>query len=490
MGLVDWAVLLIALFISTLIGLLWRGRDRTLDNFLLGDRSLPWWAILGSIVATETSTATVLSIPGHGLSATGLRFLQLPLGLICGRILVVIFLLPLFYSGRLSSAYQVLKTRFGLGTSRAASGLFLITRSLGDGLRLYLAALVIQQVVGWDLAVGCFTVAAATVFYTIVGGMRSIVWNDCIQWCVYMVGGVASLLVIVSMLPDGWNTLWEHGTRTNKWQVIEWDWRQDYSFWSGLLGGIVLSMGTHGTDQMMVQRYLSARSQRDAALALIVSGFVVWIQFALFIVIGIALASYYEPMGAAALRPERSDQVFAHFIVHQFPQNTGLIGLMLAAIFAASMSTLSSSLSASASAVMHDFILPATEQDKPWTPVRELLISKVLTLVFGIIQMLIGIQAQYFSASAIDNSLKIAGFSGGLLLGLFVLGSTTRKVGEFAALSGAALAAGILLWLEFGHRLGISFGVVSLGVPWLALIGSAVTIISGILIQAVLVHKR
>ncbi len=186
MGIVDWAVLIIALVVSIVVGICLRGRARTLDSYLLGDRSLPWWAILGSIVATETSTATVLSIPGHGLSSTGLRFLQLPLGLICGRCLVVIFLLPLFYSGQLSSAYQVLRTRFGLATSRAASGLFLITRSLGDGLRLYLAALVIREVLGWDLALACCSVAAATISYTIFGGMRSIVWNDCIQWCIYM----------------------------------------------------------------------------------------------------------------------------------------------------------------------------------------------------------------------------------------------------------------------------------------------------------------
>lgn len=484
MGLVDWAVLSFALVVSIVVGLCFRGRERTLDSFLLGDRSLPWWAILGSIVATETSTATVLSIPGHGISSTGFRFLQLPLGLICGRCLVVVFLLPLFYSGRLSSAYQVLRARFGLGTSRAASGLFLITRSLGDGLRLYLAAVVIQEVLGWGLATACFVVAAATISYTVFGGMRSIVWNDCIQWCIYMIGGIVSLVVIVSMLPDGWSTLLDHGQRTNKWQLIEWDWRQNYSFWSGVFGGIVLSMGTHGTDQMMVQRYLSARSQRDAATALIASGFVVWLQFALFILIGIALASYYEQVGGVTAMPEKPDRVFAHFIVHVFPTNTGLKGLMLAAIFAASMSTLSSSLSASASAVMHDFVLPVAGKSERWTPKHLFLLTQLLTLLFGTIQMLIGIQAQYFSASVIDNSLKIAGFSGGLLLGLFLLGIATRRVGQTAALSGAAIAAAVLMLCEFGGILGEP-----LGVPWLALIGAAVTVASGCAIQIVLKRR-
>ncbi len=297
----------------------------------------------------------------------------------------------------------------------------------------------------------------------------------------YWLGGIVSLIAIVNMLPEGWFSVWDHGNRTNKWQLIEWDWSQNYNFWSGIFGGIVLSMGTHGTDQMMVQRYLSARSRRDAALALIASGFVVWVQFALFIIIGIGLASYYESYGAATTMPEKPDRVFAHFIVHVFPANTGLVGLMLAAIFAASMSTLSSSLSASASAVMHDFVLPMTEQSKPWTPKRLLVFTQGLTLLFGIIQMLIGIQAQHFSASVIDNSLKIAGFSGGLLLGLFLLGITTKRVGQPAALFGASLAGVVLLACEFSGLLEKP-----LGVPWLALIGAVVTMTGGCVTQAML----
>ncbi|MBL8889517.1 MAG: transporter [Planctomycetaceae bacterium] len=473
MGYIDWTVLIVALSVSISVGLLLRGREQTLDSFLLGDRSLPWWAILGSIVATETSTATVLSVPGHGISPTGLRFLQLPMGLICGRILVVVVLLPLFYTGKLSSAYQVLRTRFGLETSRAAAGLFLATRSLGDGLRLYLAALVIQQLLGWNLGLGCAVITGATIVYTLIGGMRSIVWNDCIQWCIYMLGGLVSLGVIVSLLPAGWDTLWEHGMRTDKWRLIEWSWDQDYNFWSGLIGGIVLSMGTHGTDHMMVQRYLSARSQREAAWALIASGLVVWLQFALFILIGIALASFYEQANPAAM-PSKPDQVFAHFILNVFPANSGLVGLMMAAIFAASMSTLSSSLSSSASAFMHDFVLPAIG-NRPWWTTRKLyLLTQILTLGFGSLQMMIGIQAQYFSASVIDNSLKLAGFSGGLLLGLFLLGLMTRKVGQLPALLGTTIGAATVLLCEFG-----GFWPRPLGVPWLALVGATTTLASG-----------
>lgn len=481
MGLYDWVVLLAALWLSIAVGWWLRGPTGTLDGYLLGNRNLPWWAILGSIVATETSTATVLSVPGHGLSGTGLRFLQLAIGLLLGRCLVVFFLLPLFFSGRLSSAYEVLQQRFGPAVSRVASGMFLLTRSLGDGLRLYLAAMVVQEITGFGLVPACLLIAGVAISYTLVGGMRSIVWNDCVQWCIYMLGGLVSLWVIVSLLPERWGTVWEHGMRTGKWTLIEWDWSANYSLWSGLLGGMVLSMGTHGTDHMMVQRYLSARNQTEAGLALLLSGVVVCFQFALFIVIGVALASFYEQSPGGAAVPDKVDKVFLHFIVHDFPQNTGLVGLMLAAICAATMSTLSSSLNASASAVMHDFVLSKTDEARQEQAATHLWWTRWLTVAFGVVQLMVGIQAASFSGAVIDNALKLAGFSGGLLLGLFVLGATSRRVGQTAALVGALTGAVTLIALEFGRG-----PAVSLGVPWLALIGAGLTIIVGHGVQTLL----
>ncbi len=475
LGSFDWLVLFLAIACSIGLGIYFSRRNKSLDGYLLGDRSLPWWAILGSIVATETSTATVLSVPSHGLSDTGLRFLQLPLGLLCGRFLVVWILLPLFFQGKLSSAYQVLQKRFGRSVSQTAGTLFLLTRTLGDGLRLYLAGIVIQQLLGTTLTFACCLVGLLTILYTVFGGMRSIVWNDCIQWCIYMLGGVVSLCVIVGLLPDGWASLWEHGQQTGKWQLIDFDWRLSYNFWGGLFGGVVLSMGTHGTDQMMVQRYLSARNQREAGRALWLSGVVVLLQFALFVVIGIALSAFYHETGAA--HPEKNDQVFSYFVIHQFPQNTGLVGLLLAAIFAATMSTLSSSLNASASCVMHDFLLSQNPEASRWSAAQQLLWARGLTLGFGLAQIAIGIQAQYLAANVVDNSLKIAGFTGGLLLGLFLLGICTRRVGQFGALVGFSVAVGSIatLWL-FGPVWGIE-----LGPPWFALIGATITMGVGVL---------
>ncbi len=475
LGTIDLIVLIVAVASSIGLGLYLSGRNTSVEAYLLGDRSLPWWAILGSIVATETSTATVLSVPGEGFGPTGMRFLQMALGYICGRWIVVQLLLPLYFRGTLSSAYEVLGDRFGERAKRTASLIFLVARNLGDGLRLYLAASVLQILVGWPLPLSAAVVGSVTIVYTYFGGMRSVVWNDCIQFVIYMLGGVASIFVIVAHIPGGWSELWSYASEHDKLRVLDFDWNAKYSFWGGLFGGAFLTIGTHGTDQMMVQRYLSARSRSDAAKALLSSGFVVLAQFALFLFIGVELAAYYAPLPAAEV-PAKADQVFAHFIIHVFPKNTGLVGLMLAAIMAAAMSTLSSSLNSSASAVINDFVIPMQKRvGRPWPPQRLLALTRLLAVGFGLLQVIIGIVAQGFGDTVVSNALKIAGFSAGLILGLFALGVLTRRVGQAAALVGCAGGFSVLMLAQFvGPRFDWA-----LSVPWLALAGAVSTFVIG-----------
>ncbi len=482
LGTFDLVVLIVAVASSVGLGLYLSGRNNSVEAYLLGDRSLPWWAILGSIVATETSTATVLSVPGEGFGPTGMRFLQMALGYICGRWIVVQVLLPLYFRGTLSSAYEVLGERFGERAKRTASLIFLVARNLGDGLRLYLAASVLQILVGWPLPVSAAVVGCVTIVYTYFGGMRSVVWNDCIQFVIYMLGGVASIFVIVAHIPGGWGELWSYAAEHDKLRVLDFDWNAKYSFWGGLFGGAFLTIGTHGTDQMMVQRYLSARSRGDAAKALLTSGFVVLAQFALFLFIGVELAAYYAHVPAVEV-PAKADQVFANFIIHVFPKNTGLVGLMLAAIMAAAMSTLSSSLNSSASAVINDFVIPMQKRvGKLWPPQRLLALTRLLAVGFGLLQVIIGIAAQGFGDTVVSNALKIAGFSAGLILGLFALGVLTRRVGQAAALVGCTGGFVVLMLAQF---VGPSFDW-SLSVPWLALAGAVSTFVIGTLASLVL----
>lgn len=483
LGAIDILVLAASLVAVVVIGLKVSGKTSDLDAYLLGDRNLPWWAILGSIVATETSTATVLSVPGHGYGATGLRFLQLALGYIVGRAVVVRVLLPLYFRGQLSTAYQVLGLRFGPETKRAASLLFLVTRNLGDGLRLFLAAMVLQQLAGWPFSLSLIVMGLVTMFYTYFGGMRSVVWNDCLQFVIYMVGGIAAVFVISANIPGGWDALWRFAAEHDKLRMFDFtpSWSQAYNFWAGLIGGAVLTIGTHGTDHLMVQRYLAARSQRDAGRAILLSSLVVFVQFALFLFIGVELACYYA--GRPDVTFTKNDEVFAHFIIHVFPENTGLVGLMLAAILAAAMSTLSSSLNSSASALVNDFYLPSLKTPLP--PAKALAVTRQMTLFFGVVQVGVGFWATQLTKAVVDNALTIAGFSAGLMLGVYALGVLTKRVGQTAALLGAAMGLSVLLFVQFGiaplgAALEPSRDWKPIAWPWLALVGSTTTFMTGL----------
>ncbi|MDZ4686066.1 MAG: sodium:solute symporter [Planctomycetaceae bacterium] len=488
LGAIDILVLAVSLVAVIVIGLRGGGKSTTLEAYLLGDRNLPWWAILGSIVSTETSTATVLSVPGRGYGPPGMTFLQLAIGYIIGRAIVVRMLLPLYFRRSLITAYEVLDQRFGLRMKQAASLLFLVTRNLGDGLRLFLVAMVLQELAGWPFAGSILTVGLVTMVYTYVGGMRSVVWNDCLQFVIYLIGGIAAVFVIAANIPGGWSELWEYARVHDKFRVIDWrlTWDNPYNIWAGVIGGAMLTLGSHGTDHMMVQRYLSARSERDAGRAVFLSSLVVFLQFALFLFIGIELACYYSHH--PELTFEKTDKVFSHFIVHYFPKNTGLVGLMLAAILAAAMST---SLNSTASSLVHDFYLPLRRE--PVSPDRALVLTRRMVLFFGFVQIGIGFWAIQFTNAVVDNALMIASFSAGLMLGVYSLGVLTRSVGSTAALCGAAVGLTALLIVQYGVPMwGAAMTPPEvwkpIAFPWLAPIGATTTFVAGSL--AALIFPR
>jgi SSS family transporter len=327
--------------------------------------------------------------------------------------------------------------------------------------------------------------------YTYIGGMRSVVWNDCVQLLVYLAGGVATLFVIASQIDGGWTALLEYANTQGKLNVIQWlppatqdgpaepFWRwlltDAHSLWAGLFGGALLSLGTHGTDQMMVQRYLSARSQRDASWAVFFSGIVVFLQFTLFLFIGVQLACFYHqhPPNVAFTKP---DEIYVNFLVQSFPKNTGLIGLMLAAILAAAMSTLSSSLNSSATAVINDFYLPLCKRKPSQTEI--FVYTRRLTIGFGVLQVVIGILATNLSSTVVQNALTIAGYSSGLLLGLFFLAIAAPRANQASALIGALVGLLVLLFVQFVLPLP-GWGELKVAWPWYALIGSSATFAAG-----------
>ncbi len=466
--------LIVAAYLLAVIAIgIWAGRGkRDLRGYVLADRNLPWWALLGSIVATETSTATFLSVPGITFEPGGdLRFLQLAAGFLLGRLLVAWWLLPGFFRGEMLSAYELLETRFGITSRRTAAALFLIARNLGDGLRLFLAAMALQTAFGVSMTGGIVVIGGITIAYTLVGGMRSVVWNDCLQLVVYLAGGAVALGIIVQALPGGWSGLFEFADENGKlaWLDLSPDPRKPFTLWAGLIGGACLSLGTHGTDQMMVQRYLAARSRSHATAALILSGVAVLLQFAFFLLIGIGLASFFHlnppprPLGGG-------DAAFSHFIVNHMPR--GLSGLAIAAVLAAVMSTMASSLNSAAAVTVRDF------GGQRWKdrPSAELRACQWATVVFGLVQMAIAaVAAAGLSGSVVKEALAIAGFVGGLLLGIFLLGLWVANAGERSLFTGLVAGAAAVATAHFSGTFAWT---------WYSAIGAGTMLVAGWLATA------
>ncbi len=461
---------------------LWMGRGaRNANDYLLGNRDLPWWALLLSIVATETSTVTFLSVPALAYSArfgTGdLRFLQLPLGYVVGRALAAAVLLPLYFRGELFTAYDVLRVRSGPAVRTLASGLFLVTRTLADGLRLYLTAEVLRVMFGWSLEASVVAVGVGTLCYTVVGGIKAVVWTDVTQFFVYLLGAGTALVLLGQRLDGGLSGVFAAADAAGRLRVLDLGldagaaafWANAYTLPAGILGGAVLSLGSHGVDQMIVQRYLSARSLGDARKALWWSGPLVLAQFALFLAIGLALSAFYTANPPAAPFAT-GDRVFADFIVHHLP--VGVVGVVLGALFSAAMSTLSSSLSASASALVNDFVLPLTGRTAD--SAFALRAAKGATLLFAGLQIAVGIVDFGGDSPVVAKVLAIATVTTGVILGLFVLALLPRRspTASLIGLVGGLAAITVVAFVLPAQQIALAW-------PWHGLASCTATVACG-----------
>ncbi len=457
-GALDLAILLA--YMAGMVGLgLWLGRGaRDVAEYAVGGRDLPWWLILFSIIATETSSVTFLSIPGFAYERD-FTWLQIAVGFMIGRFAVAFLLLPQYFHGNLFTSYEVLDRRFGGATKRTASALFILTRSLADGLRLFLSALVLQEMTGISIPWAVTALGVTTVVYTYLGGMRAVLWSDLIQFVVYLAGALVALWAILSRLPGGWDQLVGMGQAAGKFRALDFrlDGSEPFGFWAGLVGGAFITLGSHGVDQLMVQRYLSARGLPEARRAVWVSGLIVVAQFALFLLIGVGLWSFYQ-LHPPAVPFDRPDRVFARFILDELP--VGLVGLLLGAIFAAAMT---SSLNSCATVAVNDLLRVPEE--------RQLRLTRILTAVFGAVQIAVGIAGQWVTSSIVSSVLGIAAFTTGIVLGVFFLGMFTRRVGQRAALAGLVFGFAGMTWIYFATPLAW---------PWYALVGSLLTAIGGL----------
>jgi SSS family transporter len=495
---IDLAIVAVYVAGMTLMGVWFTRKQKDLRTYFVGGRNVGWFLVLMSIVATETSAVTFLSVPGLAYKPDGgnFTFLQLALGYIVGRCLVAWLLLPQYMRGDLFSAYQVLRERFSPAVQRCASGLFLVTRTVADGLRLYLTALLLQYV-GWGVGPAIAVVGIVTIVYTYLGGMKAVIWTDLIQFVIKIAGAVLAGVFVLYLLPGGWSEYLAVGEAAGKFKAIDWHFEPTSwaNIWAGVIGGAVFSMASHGADQLMVQRYLCAKSLSQARLALVLSGFTVFVQFTLFLGVGAGLDALRRA-GAFAVGDARPDEVFGLFIVSKLP--TGVVGILVAAVLAAAMSTLSSSLNSSANAFVTDFYRPLRPRHSEGGYV---LLSRVMTAVWGLAQMGVAFVAYEVGSdqSVVMQVLAVAGFTTGLLLGLFVLGTMRRPVASWAALIG--LLVGFLtvlaVWLPSVPRVDQWMRVawpsmmpadpnqkLALAWPWYAPVGTGTTVVVAVLLDS------
>jgi len=468
----------------TLFGIWFAPKQETTEDYFVGDRSVPWWAIAASIVATETSTITFISVPGIAFAKGGnFQFLQLVFGYMLGRIVISLLFIPMYFKGELQTVYQLLGERFGTKVKMLASGLFVVMRNIADGIRLLLTAIVLAAVyvafqpdadANFVIVASIILLGAIMIIFTYYGGMEAVIWVEVVQLGIYIGGAIAAAVVILNQVEGGMPSVLQIGQQFDKFDLFDFnlDFTKTYTFWAGLIGGCFLTMSTHGTDQYLVQRYLCTNKASRASLALLSSGAVVLGQFIGFLFIGVLLFAFYAPhtaaeyanagvanSGVAATFPfSGGDKVFPDFITKHMP--SGLSGLVVAAIFAAA---LSSSLNSIAATFVNDLY-------KPFKPAADdkhfLRVSHWLTLAFGIVQIAVALTVMQQNRSALDQALSIASLFNGPVLGVFLVGAFIKRANQAAALTGMSASILLMLYLKF---------LTPLAWTWYVLIGSLTT---------------
>jgi solute:Na+ symporter, SSS family len=466
---VDYAVIAAYLLAITAFGSWFARFQKTTRDYFLTGRTVPWWAICFTIVATETSTLSFIGVPA-GAFAGNMTFIQLPIGYIVGRILVSVLFIPAYFRGELYTSYELLHRRFGPGVKNIAAVIFLITRTLADGVRLFATALVITVVtqvpVTWTIVI----LGVAMIIYTTRGGVSAVLWTDVVQMFVYVGGAFVVFFGLLHRIDGGWPAVVAAGEAAGRFRMFDFtpDVTRVYTFWAGLFGGVALTLATHGTDQYLVQRLLSARSARAAASGLILSGVIVFAQFVLFLIIGVMLFTYYQQTPLP--RPlATNDEVLPLFVVSSLTH--GAAGFIVAAIIAAALSP---SINALASTTLNDFYLKYVRPDAD--QVTQMRVSRAATIFWGVAQIAVALGAQWIR-SVLDTGLGVLSLAAGPVLGAFLVGVLVTRVGGRAMMAGMIAGVVVLLYV---------WGTGATAWTWYALIGSSVTFGAAVLASFVL----
>lgn len=466
----DYAIIVLYLIGITAFGKIIGGKQKTVKDYFIGSQEVPWWVISFSIVAAETSTLTFISIPGLAY-LTNLNFLQLTFGYLIGRIIVAQFFLPAYYKGELSTAYSYLQNRFGNKTRSLASVTFLFTRTAADGVRLFATAIPLYLMLDISPMIAIIIIAIVALLYTFTGGLKGVIWVDAIQMLIYIGGAILAGIYLIVNIPGNIGEILSSTEIVSKLSVFNLGFdkgfagffSQPYTLLSGLIGGAFLSMSSHGTDQLIVQRLLAAKNLPESKKALVTTGVIIIFQFALFLVVGVLLYAYYGPLNI------KSDEIFPKFIIEVLP--SGVKGIIIAGLFAAALSTLAGSITSLSSSVMLDLYIPFK---KSIDEKKNLLYSKLLTIFWAVMLIFSAFIFMESSKAVVEVALSIASFTYGGLLGTFLLGLSNKKIQQNHAIAGFISAIVIMSFIIF-------FKVVAW--TWFILIGVCVTLFVGNILE-------
>jgi SSS family transporter len=476
---IDYSIVVVYLLAVAFIGIYSSGKQTSVKDYFLGSNNIPWWAACFSVVATETSTLTFISIPGLAY-ISNMNFLQLAFGFLIGRIIVAFVFLPKYYKGNLETAYQFLGNRFGKPMRKYASVTFIVLRIFADGVRLFTTAIPIKFITGLSYFECILIVGTITVIYSYIGGIKAVIWTDVVQMFIYFIGAIASMIVIYNLLPNGWQDVVNYASPGDKFQSFNFTlpssftemFTGTYGLIGGLIGGAFLAMASHGTDQLIVQRLLTCKDIKSSQKAVIFSGVIVFVQFTIFLIIGLMLFALYKGADFKTLSLNtqlltKSDEIFPMFIVKNLP--VGLAGLIVAGLLSASMSTLSSTFNSLASTTILDLFqgnkFIKNEKD-------ELKYSRIATVFWAFVIMGTGLLFQSETNPAVDFALKIQSLIYGGLLGVFLLGIIYKKAGLKDAVISYSFAIVILSLLFILPKFGF-FPAVNL--TWFTLFGVIIT---------------
>ena len=475
----DFAIIAVYLVGITLFGLRFRKRQRSLRDYFLAGRDIPWWAIALSIVAAETSTLTIISVPGLAYDGN-MTFLQVVIGYVVGRFVIALVLLPHYFKGDLYTAYELIERRFGAHLRSLTSGIFLLTRAAAEGVRVYAVSIVVSIALGTGEIASIAIITILTVIYTFEGGLAAVIWTDVVQTAIYVGGTLVGVITIVHLVPGGWGHIHDIAVAVDKFRVFDFEptfWKP-YTFWAGVIGGAFLTTASHGTDQLIVQRLLAARNLRQSKTALLSSGLAILFQFALFLVLGVMLFAYYMLPSAHF---GKADRIYPTFIVTHMPH--GISGLLIAAILAAAMSNLSAALNSLSSSTVMDFYLRIKAfnrrdrrgsadgaESNSAADQHRMTLSRVVTIVWAVVLFVLAVLCLHRVSRVVEVGLQIASIAYGALLGAFLLGVLTRRANQGGA--GVGMLFGFATEIYLWKFTAVPF-------TWWVMIGTTVTFATG-----------